>query len=73
MDLEIMLSEISQNERDKYSRFSHLWKLDLKKKKVNDTSIKQGDIGEGSQQLREKAKGKGEGKVSIMEVFCMHV
>jgi hypothetical protein len=50
-----------------------LWKLDLKKKKVNDTSIKQGDIGEGSQQLREKAKGKGEGKVSIMEVFCMHV
>jgi hypothetical protein len=23
--------------------------------------------------LREKAKGKGEGKVSIMEVFCMHV
>jgi hypothetical protein len=42
----IMLSEISQTEKDKYHMFSFTWNLHPKKqkrKKRNDMNVKQGD------------------------------
>jgi hypothetical protein len=31
MELDIMLSKISQAQKDKYDVFAHMWNLDLKK------------------------------------------
>jgi hypothetical protein len=70
MEIEIIVvSKISQTEKHKYHIFSHMQKLDHKKKKA-DMIMKGDSLGEGLTGGRRREREVKE--ENMIEVHCMH-
>jgi hypothetical protein len=66
----IMLSEISQTQRQIFHLFSHLWNLDLKQKYES----KRGTIwGEWRAHRKKEGAREGDGGVNMIEIYSMPV